>query len=288
MGDADDPRLAPFYEESSPKPGESMADFTARDQIRRCELILERPLTEAEADIIRSTCRELGRRRASSEVSEPATIHSPPRAPFQGGQDHASDNPASAGEADDLHQQVAELRGRVEALEAWLEEADQKPPASGQGHLDEARADIAQLRQEKEAVETKLASVELELQTLKAEISELRARLPPYDEAVPEPDREPGNVTHNRGGRHPSDRRAQGAGYVWSVSIALALLVLAWVVPEAVLHSKRLSEGYGPYINGGYNGLGSVLIFGSWTKFFLFALMLWFLGYSAGLNRRRV
>ncbi|SPQ26628.1 9c87fa10-234d-4576-a9e8-db41e7f7705d [Thermothielavioides terrestris] len=242
MGDADDPRLAPFYEESSPKPGESMADFTARDQIRRCELILERPLTEAEADIIRSTCRELGRRRASSEVSEPATIHSPPRAPFQGGEGHTSDNAASAGEADDLRQQVAELRGRVEALEAWLEAAEQKQPASGQGHLDEARADIAQLRQEKEAVETKLASVELELQALKAE-------------AVPETDREPGNVTHNRGGRHPSDRRAQGAGYVWSVSIALALLVLAWVVPEAVLHSKRLSEGYGPYINGGYNGL---------------------------------
>lgn len=46
----------------------------------------------------------------------------------------------------------------------------------------------------------------------------------------------------------------------------LALAALVWTVATAALHSARLSDGLGPYVNGGYNGLGGVAVFGSWTS----------------------
>ncbi|EAQ84671.1 predicted protein [Chaetomium globosum CBS 148.51] len=60
--------------------------------------------------------------------------------------------------------------------------------------------------------------------------------------------------------------------------VVFAMTVLVWLVTEGMLHSKRLSEGYGPFINGGYNGLGSVVIFGTWSKFFLFYAVAVYLG----------
>lgn len=57
-----------------------------------------------------------------------------------------------------------------------------------------------------------------------------------------------------------------------------ALVGLVWTVTEAMLHSKRLTDGYGPYLSGGYNGLQSVVIFGSWTEFLLFNFAVVYLG----------
>jgi hypothetical protein len=56
------------------------------------------------------------------------------------------------------------------------------------------------------------------------------------------------------------------------------MIALVWVVTEAMLHSNRLSDGFGPFINGGYSGLGSVVIFGTWTKFSVFNAMVVYLG----------
>lgn len=72
------------------------------------------------------------------------------------------------------------------------------------------------------------------------------------------------------------------------LSIMLSLTVLVWVVTESMLHSKRLTDGYGPYLNAGYNGLQSVVIFRSWGQFLMFNVVVVFLGaYAiAGALRR--
>ncbi|KAJ4287093.1 hypothetical protein N0V88_007787 [Collariella sp. IMI 366227] len=64
----------------------------------------------------------------------------------------------------------------------------------------------------------------------------------------------------------------QPPGYFSFLSVMVGLVMLVWGVSEAVLHSKRLSEGYGSYINGGHNGLGSVAIFETWSKFLMFGM----------------
>ncbi|GAB1316231.1 hypothetical protein MFIFM68171_06441 [Madurella fahalii] len=65
----------------------------------------------------------------------------------------------------------------------------------------------------------------------------------------------------------------------------LAFLMLFWTVTSAMVHSQRLTGGaYGPYVNGGYNGLGSVAVFDSWTSFWTMALAMVWLGTSAVLH----
>ncbi|KAK4142058.1 uncharacterized protein C8A04DRAFT_13579 [Dichotomopilus funicola] len=71
---------------------------------------------------------------------------------------------------------------------------------------------------------------------------------------------------------------APGAAGLWPLTSGetqtavafVALAVFVWLITEAMLHSKRLLDGYGPMFNGGYNGLGSVVVFGTWEKFFFF------------------
>ncbi|KXX77891.1 hypothetical protein MMYC01_205787 [Madurella mycetomatis] len=65
----------------------------------------------------------------------------------------------------------------------------------------------------------------------------------------------------------------------------LALLMLFGTVTSAMVHSQRLAGGaYGPYVNGGYNGLGSVAVLDSWTSFWTMALAGAWLGASAVLH----
>lgn len=65
----------------------------------------------------------------------------------------------------------------------------------------------------------------------------------------------------------------------------LALLMLFGTVTSAMVHSQRLAGGaYGPYVNGGYNGLGSVAVFDSWTSFWTMALAVAWLGAGVVLH----
>ncbi|KAK4133799.1 hypothetical protein BT67DRAFT_478413 [Trichocladium antarcticum] len=71
-------------------------------------------------------------------------------------------------------------------------------------------------------------------------------------------------------------------GRDWSVGwIVLCLISLVWIVMEGVLHSRRFSDGYGPYLNKGYNGLQSVVVFHSWPQFLWLAVAVMFLGYHS-------
>ncbi len=264
-----DAGLAPYSAEDSFNPDEPRAEIIIRDQIRRCELILKRAMTEEEKDVIRQHFRKAGQNRVPSEHSEEASIQSPSilgdRESSSGGVDPPAipayhrilpDLPTlpgfmgsplgEAGAADlDDASPLDQLRAHFEELEDRI--ALPRRSSDGQELLTKACADIAFLERHKTVADEKLAALRKDLQTLRAELVELKAGSAP---------------------RRPL-RLLGGGAHAAGVAIAMAMMV--WLVTEAMLHSKRLSDGYGPFINGGFNGLGSVIIFGTWGKF------LWFL-----------
>ncbi|KAK4240214.1 hypothetical protein C8A03DRAFT_42255 [Achaetomium macrosporum] len=261
--DADDARLAPFYEEGFPKSGESVVDVIVRDQVRRSELLLGRPLTEKERECIRTAYEGMGQRHAPNEQSEPSTLHSPP----------AGAGVENTPEAicDALRILVAQLENKIGALETRLETAE-KGSVSDRNLLDGAWADIAKLKLQKRDAEVRIASLENELQTVKTDLRELETRITANEESEAETDREPDVDTHHQDERpHQPGQQPQQANRFSLWGIAITILILQWTVTGAVLHSNRLTDGYGPYVNGGYNGLGSVLIFGSWIQVLAFA-----------------
>jgi hypothetical protein len=279
MNEAADERFRPFIEEAAPIPGEHMADTMTRDQIRRCEVQFERPLTDQEKEVIRAYYRDMRQRRAPDEASIPTTIYSITGQPLnQTGSesshtsmsidgDYSNDNTQAAAAAahqplprtndrratgptldtstqEYFHGIASKLEKKVKALERTVKETTNQRIADG-FKLDGACQQISQLGQQKHAIGQQLMTIAQELRAAKAELGKLQAD---------------GGVTRRAG---------RTGGFAW-LTLALAMVVLVWLVTEAMLHSKRLSDGFGPYINGGYNGLGSVLIFGSWSKFLVF------------------
>ncbi|KAK4126678.1 hypothetical protein N657DRAFT_567104 [Parathielavia appendiculata] len=251
MGDADGARFAPFMGEDSPDSNESMTDIIMRDQIRRSEAVLGRSLSNRERDTMISYYQDMRRGRgAPSEANKPTTtIHSPTN------QKEAKDEPGSF----DLEE---DLRKEIERLEAQLR--------------DVAQGGLTLLRLERDAVEGRLASLEAELDAVKAELSDLKACFEACTDA------ENGNLKDGkRAWDSPQPAHNQRGGLFGIKSVMFAMAVLVWLVTEAMLHSKRLADGYGGYVNGGYNGLGSVLIFGTWVKFMVFEVAVVFLGVLA-------
>jgi hypothetical protein len=298
MDEAADGRFRPFIEEAAPIPGEHMADTMTRDQIRRCEVQLERPLTDQEKGVIRAYYRDVRQRRAPDEASIPTTIYSPAGKPLPLNQaasdsnrpsestdgNSSGDNTQTAAAAhqpsprnngqraigptrdsstQEYFQGIAsKLDRKVKALERSLKETANQRVADC-FKLDAACQQISQLGRQKDVIEQKVTTIAQELRAAKAELDKFQAD---------------GGVTGATG---------RLGGFAW-LTLALAMVVLVWFVTEAMLHSKRLSDGFGPYINGGYNGLGSVLIFGSWFKFLVLNAAALYLGYFSvrGLGLR--
>jgi len=307
MGDAYDSRFAPYSEEDSINPGESVADIMARDQIRRSEVILERPLTEAQKEVIRAYYRDTGQIRAPNEQSlqhtlqyeslssvtvddeishgrnsdpdgsgtisgivrellSPPVVREPLSPPVPG--------PSAARTASDtttgnIQEQIANLRAQIKALEAKLTEAETQPTYD-QRLLDSASADVLQLKQEKRVFQGKIAALEKALEDFKEELERVKFHM----------ERDADKLKAQAGksaDRHLRPPLVQ-AGLFNLTLVTFAMATTVWLVTEAMLHSKRLSEGFGPFINGGYNGLGSVVIFGTWGKFLLFNAVMVYLG----------
>jgi hypothetical protein len=99
---------------------------------------------------------------------------------------------------------------------------------------------------------------------VKTDLRVLEARITPIQDSETPAEHEPGR-----------DKRQQirRAGRLISGFLfLLAGFLLLYLVATAALHNARLTDGYGPFINGGYNGLASVLIFGSWPQVVAFSL----------------
>lgn len=280
MADTDDPGFAPFASsEDSPSKGETMADILANDQISRAER-LTGPLTEEAKNVIRGYFATMGQGDRSpseaSETSEPTTNHTtslpvgnevqPPSSLAAGPSDNSSftfnrrrvaqpANTATSGYPPHAH--VTDLWDRVDALASQLAKSEDQR-ADDQRLIDDTSDEVGQLRRQQKEVEKQLKSVVAELQDVKK--TQRAARL--------EAERQ----------RRLQTQAPPRPGRPGFTAVALAVVVLVWLVTEAMLHSKRLSEGYGPFVNGGFNGLGSVVIFGTWGKFLGFNAAMVFLG----------
>jgi hypothetical protein len=76
-------------------------------------------------------------------------------------------------------------------------------------------------------------------------------------------------------------QRFRGSGLLGVVFTLICLVGLVWSIMGAMLHSKRYTDGYGPYLNKGYNGLQSVVVFQSWIQFLWFTVVVVVLGFFA-------
>ncbi|KAK3305374.1 uncharacterized protein B0T15DRAFT_511296 [Chaetomium strumarium] len=271
--DDDELRFAPFYDEDFSKPtGESAADINARDQIRRCELLFGRPLTEEERETIRLQYAAMGQRHAPNEQSKRSVILPAPA------NEAAAVLDTTDAVCDALRIRIAELDSEIDGLGS-RQEALEDTNVSNLMRLDGAKADIEQLKRQKRDHEARIASLASELQAVKADLRVLEARIQtPIEESDPEtaaahnePARD-NNQQQDERPHQPEQQPRQAGGFINVWLFVLAAFVLHWVVTTAVLHSARLTDGYGPFINGGYNGLASVLIFGSWFQVLAFCL----------------
>lgn len=212
-----------------------------------------------------------------------------------------------------MDKRTGNLFRKFSELQACQDEAGKQLMYSYE-QLHAASADIAKFQAEKKATQERVETLERELQAVKMELhtksraavsrstNELRNtnRVELDGRSTAGLDNNKSNELDNESKVHttttssrsygPDPHSAEttqppSSGRWFQVSIGFnvsyvvsAITVLVWLVTEGMLHSKRLSEGYGPFINGGYNGLGSVVIFGTWPKFFLFYAMAVYLG----------
>lgn len=283
----EDAHFAPFSGEGAPRPGESRTDIMIRDQIARCEAIRGQRLSDGEKEVIRSYYRQMNRRHAPCEVSEPSIVRSaaePTKLEVLGRRsglssesggssnhgNHGRSSPVTSGDlpagaqndeyAGDSNNTVelSELLGMIQDLKTRLKET--------QSHL----------MRERQETERRLEKLEKGHQDVMAVLNELRIGRSGSD---------PGGAvyTHVLSGQA---MRANGLGFNPTLAV-VALAAMVWLVTEAMLHSKRLSDGYGPFINGGYNGLASVVVFGTWTQFTFFITASTYLGVVSVLGALR-
>ena len=272
MPDTEDAGFAPFWSsDGSPPQGETLADIYADDQIRRTERQIG-PLSNAMRDRIRAHFAERAQgNHAPSETSEPDSEQT---APLLLGSDaepsSSAANPSSDGSSFAMRRgrrtsqvanpaiayrhdgQATDLSRRVDELSINFTSSEEER-IKDQRILDDTVDEVTQLRQRQEETDKKLAAIADELKDLKK-----------WQRAQRQQQQQP--------------RSPPQAGRPSFAAVAAAGVVLVWLVAEAMLHSKRLSEGYGPFVNGGFNGLGSVVVFGTWGRFLGFSVAMVFLG----------
>ncbi|KAK3906730.1 hypothetical protein C8A05DRAFT_29384 [Staphylotrichum tortipilum] len=252
-----------------------MADILAADQIRRAERMVG-PLPTKAKETILAHFAAAGQDHAPSETSEPSTDGGDAPLPvdndIQSFSAAAAPSDASsflirrprvaqtanAAMSGYLNTQATDLRGMVDAIADQLAEFRDRYNEQ----QDMTDSDIHRLFTQQREMKEKLYPIRDELKVF--EVRE-RGRRDEERERRLQPQSPP-----------PPPR----AGRPNLTAVAAAVVVLVWLVTEAMLHSKRLSEGYGPFVNGGFNGLGSVVIFGTWGKFLVFDAVMVFLGVS--------
>ena len=289
MNDPADEGLGAYQAPGAIIEGEDMYETIIRDQIRRCKLQLGDQFTEAHADRIRDYYQEhRGIIRCPTEYSEPATIYSlsslkAAQNPHPVFVDDGPKNPPP--EPDDstydpispttqyLQAHINHIRRAVEALER------NQPPEWLETRLNNACAAIARLQRRDEDVQKEMKDLTNDITTLKADIRALSghasgtiptaaARNLPYQ----------GYQGLQRERPPPVLLKASLFN---ATAVCIALVAMVWLVLEAMLHSKRLSDGFGPFINGGYNGLASVVVFGTWKQFLWFVAVVVYVGLFA-------
>ncbi|KAL2264935.1 hypothetical protein VTJ83DRAFT_7445 [Remersonia thermophila] len=71
----------------------------------------------------------------------------------------------------------------------------------------------------------------------------------------------------------------RGGGWASWLAVLAMLLTFAWSLTEAMLRSWMMGRGYEGWVNGGFNGLGTVLVFGGWAAVWSYTVSVVVLGY---------
>ncbi|KAL2198182.1 hypothetical protein P885DRAFT_76889 [Corynascus similis CBS 632.67] len=320
-----DARFMPFSGDGAQLPGDLWADSMIRDQIVRCEAIRGRALSDADKNVIRAYYAEMSQRRAPHEDPEPSTVYSADELAAWAGYDCGGGSnvsnesnrtrssrgydgrwvppavaspgpwvPPSATTGNNNNKKHdAEIASTVRGLEARLNNAEaeledsRRQRALGDELLDTACKNIGDLMREKHVAEDKFKTLTRELQAVRDQLAKENGTEPPFGTSISGSD--PPQVVRCP---HPLPMPRQPqhiqSGWINVYLVMLAITLWVWLVTEAMLHSKRLSDGTGPFINGGYNGLGSVVIFGTWKKFIIFNVASTYLGVVAVLRALRM
>ncbi|KAK4249714.1 hypothetical protein C7999DRAFT_12464 [Corynascus novoguineensis] len=304
-----DARFTPFSGDGAQRPGDLWADSMIRDQIVRCQAIRGKALSDADKDVIRAYYAEMSQRRAPREDPEPSTVYSADELAAWGG--------SNSGGGSNSSNESNRTRSSRGYDGRWVPPAAASPglwvpPSATTGNsnnnnnnnkhdaeiasmvralgdelLDTACKNIGDLMREKQMAEDKFKTLTKELQTVKSQLAKGNGTEPPLGASIsgsdpPQAVRCPHPLPVPRQPQHIQ------SGWINVYLVMLAITLWVWLVTEAMLHSKRLSDGTGPFINGGYNGLGSVVIFGTWKKFILFNAASTYLGVVAVLRALRM
>lgn len=244
------PNLAPFML-SAQKPGESPTSYRVRDQIERSEYLMgRRPLTDEQRRVIEETVRELRTPSVLSHASY-STVESPIEKMEDDDDQEEPDLATTQFRTKALADSVNFTNEQVDSI---LKELDQHRAMLVVLNAQRNDLEIGKKKQQKQRQNpTSSASAEDDTGTF-------ASLLHPYDP-----------FRHNH--KHASNPLHK------VMILVLSIFVLTWIVTEAMLLSKRLmSSGYAPFISMGYGGMGSVVVFNSWTKFVVFQAAVLFLG----------
>ena len=283
MNDPEDEGLGAYQAPDAIREGENMYETIIRDQIRRCKKQLGDRFTEAHADIIRRHYHEhCGINRCPTEYSAPVSIHSPsslkdePRSPPpQFVDDGPESPPGTHGDStyDPLSPRTATTQGHLTYLRERVDRWERLFPDHIPNLLRNACFEIQCLKRRDQDAQKELAALTQDITTLKADLRSLEARgsTTPTTPTAAAARNLPYQGQQQQQRQQPPPVLLQ-ASLFNATAVSAALIAMVWLVTEAMLHSQRLSGGFGPFINGGYNGLASVAVFGTWRQF------LWFVG----------
>lgn len=126
------------------------------------------------------------------------------------------------------------------------------------------------------AVVSEASSVSVEPDGLEAKVDRLRKDFKKLGEQVKKALDSRAPVASNTS-RYPPGQLSDCPRRFVDVSAVIAFLVASYCLLSGWSHSQALAIGYGPYFNGGLNGLGGVISFHSWEEFALFFVALLFL-----------
>ena len=243
------PNLAPFML-SAQKPGESPTSYRVRDQIERSEYLMGRPLTDEQRRVIEETVRELRTPSVFSHASY-STVESPIEEMEDDDDQEEPDLATTQFRTKALADSVNFTNEQVDSI---LKELDQHRAMLVVLNAQVKDLEMGKKKQQKQRQNsTSSASAEDDTGTF-------ASLLQPYDPF-----------------RHDHKHASNPLHKV--MVLVLSIFVLTWIVTEAMLLSKRLmSSGYAPFISMGYGGMGSVVVFSSWTKFVVFQAAVLFLG----------
>ncbi|KAL1842227.1 hypothetical protein VTJ49DRAFT_5839 [Mycothermus thermophilus] len=306
--DMDDPSYSPFAATGTvPKEGETINDLRARDQMARTEAQLGRPLKDGEKATIIAYYKNLDQQRPTpdevarnipesvnnlagtssslqqqqqqqqqeeKEKEEEQRTPPPPPNPINDLTLHPSRLAQARARAGDLARGGRTRGGAATVSSASTEDIGRGSGPAGQQQRGQGRQGQRQQQQQGRRRRFSSSSSNFERlvhggQVMADSIAELFHRVRVLEEEVWE--------LRNRGWGWGGPQLL-GGWVAWLVVLVFGVILL-WSFMEALFRSWVMGQGYEGWVNGGFNGLGTVMVFGGWTTLWSYTVSVVVLGY---------